>query len=80
MGKTIVGVNYKNKHTGEFDGRTYSYYCEIDVKVGDTVKAPTKKGDSVARISEIDIPESRIDRNILPIMKTITAFAESQEE
>lgn len=80
MGKTIVGVNYKNKHTGEFDGRTYSYFCDIEVKVGDLVKAPTTKGDSTARVSEVDVPESRIDMRILPIMKTITAFAESQEE
>ncbi len=79
MPKTIVSVNYKNKQTGDFDGRAYSYYCELDAKVGDIVVAPTAKGDSVARISEVNVPKSRIDERIIPIMKTITAFAEDQE-
>lgn len=79
MPKTIVGVYYKNKYSGEFDGRTYNYFCELDATVGDIVVAPTAKGDSVARIAEVDVPESRIDERILPIMKTITAFAEEQE-
>jgi len=79
MDKTIVGINYKNKHTGEFSGKTYNYFCELDAKVGDIVNVPTVNGDSVARICEVDVPRSRIDEAIIPIMKTITAFAESQE-
>ncbi len=79
MSKSIVGVNYKNKHTGEFGGKTYNYFCEIDAKVGDIVIVPTANGDSIAKICEVNVPESRIDERILPIMKTITAFAESQE-
>ena len=79
MSKSIIGVNYKNKHTGEFGGKTYNYFCEIDAKVGDIVIVPTANGDSVAKICEVNVPESSIDERILPIMKTITAFAESQE-
>ncbi|MCF8017797.1 MAG: hypothetical protein K9L62_00230 [Vallitaleaceae bacterium] len=79
MQKSIVGVNYKNKNTSEFGGKTYNYFCELDVKIGDIVKVPTANGDSVAMICETGVPENRIDENIIPIMKTITAFAESQE-
>lgn len=79
MPKTIVGVNYKNKYSGEYDGRVYSYYCELDAKVGDIVIAPTAKGDSVARISEVNVPESRISDVVKPLLKTITAYAEGQE-
>lgn len=79
MVRSIVGVNYKNKHTGEFGGKTYNYFCELDARVGDIVIAPTSNGDSIAKICEVNVPESRIDERILPIMKTITAFAESQE-
>lgn len=80
MAKTIVGINYKNKNTGEFSGRTYNYFCEIDAKVGDLVKAPTAKGHSTAKVSEVNVPESQVDANILPILKTITEFAESEDE
>jgi len=80
MRKVIVGVNYKNKKTGDFDGRTYNYFCEIDANVGDLVKAPTAKGDSLARINEVNVPESKIDLRILPLLKTITEFAEAEEE
>lgn len=80
MSKSIVGINYKNKSTGEFGGKTYNYFCELDVSVGDIVNVPTANGDSVARICEVNVPESRIDERIMPIMKTITAFAEEVEE
>ena len=79
MPKTIVGVNYKNKYSGEYDSRVYSYYCELDAKVGDVVIAPTAKGNSVARISEVNVPESRISGVVKPLLKTITAYAEDQE-
>ena len=78
MNRTLVGVNYKNEKTGEFDGRTYSYYCELAVKVGDIVIAPTARGDAVARIFEVDVPSNKIDERIEPLLKTITSFAEQE--
>lgn len=80
MGKPIVGVNYKNKYTGEFGGKTYNYFTDIEVAVGDIVNAPTANGDSIAIIKEIDVPKSKIDNRIFPLLRTITAFAESREE
>lgn len=79
MEKTIVGVNFMSKKTGEFGGKTYNYFCEVDAKVGDLVSVPTAQGDSVAKVCEVNVPESSIAPQILPIMKTITAFAEELE-
>lgn len=78
MPRTIISVCYKNKDSGEFGGRAYSYYSDIPAKVGDIVIAPTAKGESVAMVSEIDVPESRIDERVLSLLKTITAYAEKE--
>lgn len=78
MERTIVGVNYKNKLTGEYDGRAYSYFCELLVAIGDIVLAPTVNGDSLAKIVQVDIPESSIDAQILPRLKTITSFGKEE--
>ena len=75
----IVGVNFKSNKSGEYGGRTYNYFCELDARVGDIVSVPTNRGDSVAMITEVNVSEDSIAPKILPIMKTITAFAESQE-
>lgn len=75
MVRSIVGVKYKNKRTGEFDSATYSYFCELPVSVGEIVSAPTSKGDSIACVVQTDVPEGTIDPKILEVMKTITAYA-----
>jgi len=75
--KTLVSVEYQDKKTGEFGGRAYTYYSELDVKVGDLVVAPTSRGGSVARICEADVPLSRVDERIEPLLKTITHYAET---
>ncbi|MEG0778729.1 MAG: hypothetical protein RSE64_08505 [Oscillospiraceae bacterium] len=69
---TIVSVNYKSKYSDAFGGKAYSYFCDIPVKPGDIVLAPTAAGSSLAQIVEVDVPESRIDERILPLLKTIT--------
>ena len=79
MDKTIVGVVFKNSKTGEFSGKTYNYFCELDVKAGDIVNVPTPRGDSVACVMETGVSESVIDKDILPRLKTITSFAEETE-
>lgn len=68
----IVAINYKNK-SGHFGGRTYNYFCDVPgIQVGDIVIAPTATGESEAAITEINVPESRIDERIMPLLKTIT--------
>ena len=73
----IVNVYYHNKETGSVRaGRAYSYRCSIpNVTVGMEVIAPTAKRDARAVICEINVPESRIDERILPLLKEITKEA-----
>ena len=54
-----------------FNGKAYSYITRVNVEIGDLVIAPTAYGDKIARVSEIDIPETRIE-NIKQFLKTIT--------
>ena len=48
--------------------------------VGMEVIAPTAKREARAVICEIDVPESRIDERILPLLKEITQEAPSDGE
>lgn len=54
----------------------YSYRCSIpNAHVGREVIAPTAKREARAVICEINVPESRIDERILPLLKEITQEA-----
>lgn len=68
----IISVKYEDKYMPKtFSGKAYSYYAAIDVEVGDLVIAPTASGDKIARVSEINVPEYKIE-NIKPYLKLIT--------
>lgn len=68
----IIGVQFCGEN-GEPRGRTYHYLCDIpEVRVGDRVIAPTARGDNDAVISEINVPEWRVDSRIMPILKAVT--------
>ncbi|NLH02505.1 MAG: hypothetical protein GX488_11655 [Clostridiales bacterium] len=78
--KSIVSVCFKRKDSEEFGGKAYHYFTELPLSVGDIIKVPTAQGDSVAKVCETDIPESKVDERILPLLKTITQLAEGSEE
>lgn len=73
----IVNVHYRDEETGGVRaGRAYSYRCNIpNVHVGMEVIAPTAKREAHAVICEINVPESRIDEQVLPLLKEITQEA-----
>lgn len=73
----IVNVHYIDEKTGTIrSSGTYSYRCSIpNASVGMEVIAPTAKREARAVICEIDVPESRIDKRILPLLKEITQEA-----
>lgn len=72
METNIIGVKYEDKFIPRtFGGKSYSYFTEIQLSVGDIVKAPTKDGTSIARVSRVNVPENEI-QEIKPYMKTIT--------
>lgn len=67
-----IYVKYEDDNNrGIFTGRSYSYYTNLDLNIGDLVEAPTKFGTSIARVSEINVPEEKV-RDIIPLMKEIT--------
>lgn len=72
METNIISVKYEDNYEPKtFSGKSYSYYTAIEVKVGDLVIAPTAYGDKIARVSEINIPEFKVE-NIKPYLKLIT--------
>lgn len=72
MENNIISVKYEDNYEPKtFGGKAYSYYTAIKVKVGDLVIAPTQSGDKIARVSEINIPEYKIE-HIKPYLKLIT--------
>ena len=69
METNIITVKYEDKYEPKtFSGKSYSYYTAIKVEVGDLVIAPTAYGDKIARVSEINIPEFKVE----PYLKLIT--------
>lgn len=79
MNTNIISVKYEDNYVPKtFGGKAYSYYTSVDVEVGDLVIAPTSYGDKIARISEINIPESKIE-TIRPYLKLITQKIDKQK-
>ena len=72
MQTNIIAVKYADAFVhGTFGGKSYSYYTEKDLEIGDLVEAPTKNGTNIAIVSRVNVPEEEIE-NIKPYMKTIT--------
>lgn len=72
----IINISYR-KDNGEYGIGRYSYLCELPgIAVGDIVVAPTTHGDRPAKVVEIDVPESRVDERVLPLLKEITDYCE----
>ena len=69
----IVTVQYTDESTpGEFAGRNYSYYADVPLKVGDCVAVPSRRGTSLAKVTEIGIPDYRVESRVKEIMRHIT--------
>ena len=72
MESNIISVKYEDRYIPKiFTGKAYTYYTAVNVKVGDLVIAPTSYGDKIARVSEINIPQSNVEM-IIPHLKLIT--------
>ena len=68
----IVNVQFASKHNpDEFVGRKYSYFTDIDLAVGDVVALPSKNGDGVGMVVDVDVPISSVSAGVLPLLKTI---------
>lgn len=62
METNIVSVKYEDRYVPKtFSGKAYSYITAIPLEVGDLVVAPTAYGEKIARVSEINIPEFKVE-------------------
>ena len=72
METKIVSVKYEDEFEPKtYRGRKYHYFTDIKLKVGDLVVAPTISGTKIARVSEINIPEDKVQM-IRHLMRFIT--------
>ena len=72
METNIVSVKYADVFDPKtFNGKAYNYYTNKKLEVGDLVIAPVQEGEKIARVSEINIPEIKVEM-IKPFLKTIT--------
>lgn len=72
----IIQAQFKNARGDGWTEKTYAYRCEIPVQVGDLVEVPNKDGPKVVRVAEVDVPETSIASNVLPLLKTVIGPAE----
>lgn len=71
MKTNIISVKYEDHYEPKtFGGKSYNYLTAITVKIGDLVIAPTAYGEKIARVSEINIPETKVEQ-IKPYLKLI---------
>ena len=77
----IISTLFKSKKTGEYGGRQYSYLCDLpDVKPGNFVKVPAGDSESIVKVAEVNVPESRVDERIMPLLKNVISIAEDPDK
>ena len=75
----LVKCQFKSRSKDSFGGTGYTYLCNYDAIVGDIVKVPTGTGEKIARISEINVKETEVPSNVLPLLKTVIGPAQYEE-
>ena len=76
----LVNIRYFKPLHKAYAGNTFTYRTRLSLNVGDKVMAPTKGGDKRAMVVEINVPESRVDERIMPLLKEITAYDTGEQE
>ena len=56
MAANLVSVQFRDRKSGEFTGRDFSYIADISLKKGDVVNVPTRYGPREGCISRVDVP------------------------
>nr|DAG69063.1 MAG TPA: protein of unknown function DUF4772 [Caudoviricetes sp.] len=70
----LVNVRYYKPKLNGYCGNSFTYRTKLPLVPGNKVLAPTQGGDQRALVVEADVPESRVDMRILPLLKEITRF------
>lgn len=76
----LVNIRYYKPLHKAYAGNTFTYWTGLPLNVGDKVMAPTKGGDKRAMVVEVNVPESRVDERIMPLLKEITAYDTGEQE
>ncbi len=77
---SIIAVQFQSKKTpGEFSGREYNYFSNVELSVGDIIIAPTAKGQSAVRVCRVNVADSEISDHVRPYMQTITEIVRPDE-
>lgn len=75
----LVNIRYFKPGQNGYAGNPFTYRTSLPLSVGDKVMAPTKGGDKRAMVVEVNVPESRVDERIMPLLKEITAYDTGEE-
>lgn len=71
METNIISLKYEDTFNPKtFMGKSYYYYTNTNVEVGDLVIVPTSYGKKIAIVSKINIPENKIE-SLKTYLKTI---------
>lgn len=66
----IVNVKYAHDD-GSVYGRAYSYRTKLRLRPGDRVLCPTSSGTRRGVVDAVDVPESAVDPDVLPLLREI---------
>ena len=75
----LVNIRYFKPAQNGYAGNSFTYRTGLPLRAGDKVMAPTKGGDKRAMVVETEVPESRVDERVLPLLKEITAYDTGEE-
>lgn len=56
MDVNLVNIQFRDRKTGEFMGREFSYIADVPLKKGDVVNVPTRYGNREGCISRVGVP------------------------
>lgn len=60
MAANLVSVQFRDRKSGEFTGREFSYIADVPLHKGDVVNVPTRYGPREGFISRVDVPINEI--------------------
>lgn len=76
----LVKVQFKSRFKPDtYGGTEYTYRCDLDVNVGDIVTVPAGSGTGVARVTEINVKETSVPSNVLPLLKDVIGWANYEQ-
>ena len=73
----LIKCQFKSRFRPDsYSEKEYTYRCSFDVNVGDIVKVPAGDGTGVARVSAVNVKETAVPSNVLPLLKEVIGPAE----